>query len=234
LSLKIWWEHGQQNRNSHTDKFASSADKTYYVDAVNGNDNNDGLTAGTAFQTFAKAKPLIPKFLLHNLAINIIGNIAEDLTVSDVIIAYGKNLSIQGSTGVAANHTVTGAGQIAGVIGGTANNMGAILLGLTFTQTITLVGCDAFISACNPRKSGDAGIKASNARVRIISCDFGSGLNTICIQAVYNSKVISTTNTGNGTQYGLDATRNSEIGKESTQPTGTSANEHSVFGGVIR
>jgi lysophospholipase L1-like esterase len=53
------------------------------------------------------------------------------------------------------------------------------------------------------------------------------------IQADGNSKIYSNTNSGTGNTYGLVATSNSSIGKNGTQPSGTTA-EGSNTGGVIR
>src|SRR5690554_4381416 len=37
------------NHQAHLSDYASTATKTYYIDQTNGNDNNDGESAGTAF-----------------------------------------------------------------------------------------------------------------------------------------------------------------------------------------
>ena len=51
---------------------SSITDKTYYIDAVNGNDANDGLTSATAFKTWDKMTEVFPYFLVNNYTINII------------------------------------------------------------------------------------------------------------------------------------------------------------------
>ena len=56
------------------------------------------------------------------------------------------------------------------------------------------------------------------------------------IRTRYNSVLYSNTNADTGTapNYGLYAVEGSTIGKNSTQPTGTTANEYASQGGVIR
>jgi len=55
----------------------STSATTYYVNYTTGNDNNNGLAAGTAFKTFAKAIGLIPTYLKHDYSIYIAGDMSS-------------------------------------------------------------------------------------------------------------------------------------------------------------
>jgi len=60
--------------------------------------------------------------------------------------------------------------------------------------------------------------------------------NKYAINATSNSKVYSFNNDDTGTlpDIGLRSTSNTSIGKNGTQPSGSSSNEEALFGGVIR
>ena len=75
------------------------------------------------------------------------------------------------------------------------------------------------------------GIVATASNVNLEDCDISN--KSIAIKAMYNSNIISNNVTGSGNTYGLCSYNNSNIGKESTQPSGTTQ-EFAMSGGVIR
>lgn len=204
---------------------------TYYLDAVNGNDDNDGLTASTAFKTWSKTKDFIPKFLTEDVYINIIGNYSSDIVIP-TFIANDSRVFLKGDTGVASNHTITSV-RAYGVIGGRINGTGLSISSLT--SVFIFDGCIGVnIDNCIPYNAGGIGVSVSNSTVIVQRCVFGTSINDKCIEATFSSKVMSMNNSGSGITYGLRALRNASIGKEGTQPTGGISNENTSVGGVIR
>lgn len=66
-----------------------SADLTCYVDPINGSDENDGLTSGTAFRSFSRCISAIPRVLDGTVSITLLNDIKEDFTPLG-IGGYGK------------------------------------------------------------------------------------------------------------------------------------------------
>lgn len=82
--------------------------RTYYIDGTNGNDNNDGLTAATAFKTLMKAIGAANTYG-SNLRFIICSGGTYNWT-SSVAIATGKSLYIVSDTGVSGITITFGAG----------------------------------------------------------------------------------------------------------------------------
>jgi phage minor structural protein len=90
----------------------SNEDFTFYVNAVSGNDENDGLTSATALASFARAMQLTPRLCDGNVTIYIESDLVEDIVIAGYM---GLNaITIYGGirTGAAApyaytHHTIT-------------------------------------------------------------------------------------------------------------------------------
>ena len=92
--------HGLGNR-----PMVSTEVKTYYIDAVNGIDTNNGITAETAFKTWEKTKTMIPRFLLHKYTVKIIGNLSDDILIDS--ITGPAILYIEGNTTTPSNQVLS-------------------------------------------------------------------------------------------------------------------------------
>src|SRR5690606_8695130 len=125
--------------------YVSTEDKTYYIDAVNGNDENDGESPATAFKTWAKVESMIPRILHHGLEIRIIGNLPETVVLRNVItagMASGTdNLIITGDTEIPSNHQVNGVKLVSliGTDGGAF--LGVSVRNVRSTGLIEIYGC---------------------------------------------------------------------------------------------
>lgn len=219
--------------------YVSTEDKTYYIDAVNGNDENDGESPETAFKTWAKVESMIPRILHHRLEIRIIGHLPEVISVKGVIIVGGREyierLVIIGDTEIASNHEINGVNFVAvtGTDGGAY--MGCGISYVRSTGVIQVNGCTGVtIGECEPRNFGGMGISVGNSFVRINECDFGVDVVKDAIVARAVSRVFARNNVGNATDYGLMVAEGSTIFKFGTQPTGSKANEHIYQGGEIK
>ncbi|HHW03422.1 MAG TPA: hypothetical protein GXX35_11560 [Thermoanaerobacterales bacterium] len=208
----------------------STGSKTYYIDAVNGNDNNDGLTPQTAFKTWVKAEKMIPRFLYHTYTIKIIGNLPEAITLYNRIL-YGNFLIIAGNTTTPSNQQINGL-YIKGVIAGWSN--GVLVQYLRINGAVQIAGClGVKLLSCEPQNLGGIGVTVISAIVQVESCNFGTNIVQDAISAGL-AVVFSANNSGTATRYGLSSGSVSTIGKLGTQPTGTTANEFIDSGGVIR
>ncbi len=206
--------------------YTTTQDVTYYIDEVNGDDDNDGLTPGTAFKTWAKTESMIPLLCFHTVTIRIIGNLNETISISNRFCKSLNRITVRGDTATPGDH------QINGINAYTC--MGIRFQYLRINGLVDLRdGVNIDVRYCEPRNPGGKGVQVDHGIYYIALNDFGTDVVEDAIYAT-NSRVFSSTNTGNATQYGLHATVASTIGKVATQPTGSVANEHIATGGVIR
>jgi len=206
----------------------STANKSYYIDEVNGDDANGGEASDDAFETWAKMKGIIPIFLMHTWTIYIIGDLSTIVDLEARLI--GGELLVRGFTTTAAGHTVPSI-KVYNVNGKFHFNYLKIT---TSTVDIRYSLLFAYtLRYCDIMPSGIPGTFFSDCIAGLVQCAFGTDIVTTCIQS-QNSRIYSYLNSGNGTQYGLHASMAGTIGKNSTQPTGTTANEFTQTGGVIR
>lgn len=67
--------------NSESVVSYSADDITYYVNATTGNDENDGLTSGTALASVMRAISLIPRSIDGQVVINVLSDTREDISI---------------------------------------------------------------------------------------------------------------------------------------------------------
>lgn len=205
----------------------TTADITYYVDATNGNNSNNGLANGTAFKTIQHAIDILPQIINNVVTINIAaGTYNEDVYISGF---NGKgSISLLGDTTVSSTRNVSS---------------------ITISST-----CKTTIRGLNLTSTGFAiyVVNSLNANINYCQCIvsssnlgflFDSSIGTISnstisnrAQGIYStncSTIYSNTNSGTGNTIGLFSTSASTIGKNGAQPGGTTA-ETSGAGGVIR
>jgi hypothetical protein len=208
----------------------TTADITYYV-RPDGNDNNDGLsnTAGGAFKTITKAISIIPHIVNHNFTINV-----ADGTYNEVVTLEGKNgsglCSLVGNPATPANVKVNSMilrrCTIAVVLNGfesttTTDN------GFTFNRVV-----GAFVSnlRCVTVSASFGGILIQFSTATLTTSTFSNRSRGLDVQAA--SIVASENNSGTGNTTGLYAIQASKIGKNGTQPAGTTS-ESSAGGAQI-
>jgi hypothetical protein len=222
--------------NAHLADNAAHAtinDITYYINSSTGNDNNNGLSSGTAFKTIMKAINLIPQKVNHTVTINVAsGTYSEDVLIRGFV---GKGtIKLYGGTDLATavnyivnlieirNCTLTV--DVKGFIATTTTTIPFVIsncIRVTASYLVTTVSAttlDGFyvvysgasLTAC----------KASN-RAKAVSV----GTNTNIMVATWDS--------GSGNTVGLYAEFGGEIIKVNTQPSGTTA-EVTSYGGVIK
>lgn len=209
--------------------YTTTQDVIYYVDEVNGDDGNDGLTSGTAFKTWAKVNSMIPMFVLHNIEVRVIGNISGVYLNGRVI---GGFLKIIGDTEDNINHVMTFEGNrpFYGIVGGSTGAAGSSfrLEAFTINMDFIVYGCQAFCMFSIKLQQ----LSFQNTTAYTVFCEYsGDGDGLI---AIYQSLITSFNASGTVDGYGLKASHGSIIAKRGTQPTGNTANEFTEYGGVIR
>lgn len=127
-------------------------DITFYIDAVNGNDNNDGLTSGTALATWERFQYIVSNeinFAWHALNI-VVSNMASATYYLDVgylqnvgaisATGFGSNVKLQKINTVAdyAYLPVNPLGSIAGATATIAYTKNQTIATATLTQDTTL------------------------------------------------------------------------------------------------
>ncbi|MCM0648625.1 hypothetical protein NBE98_09590 [Clostridium swellfunianum] len=200
--------------------------RTYYVNASTGNDNNDGLTAGTAFKTIGKAVGVLPQIINHAIMISVAaGDYVEDVYLNGKV--GNGNISIIG-----AGKTITKVRYIEG-------NQCTIQLYIKSLATTTNVDTMRFFR-CNYVIIEDAtniASLASSAFVIFIASHGilkNSSINYayVVAQAIDMSNVLVANNTGSGNTYNIMANA-STVYKSGTQPSATTA-EFLSNGGEVR
>ena len=222
------------NINSITPKMTTAA-INYFVNVTSGSDSNNGLSAGAAFQSLQTAINKLPQV------------INDTVTIQCATGTYSENLSIQGFMGkglllvyggssyanATANFTITKIAAyhvkclttIRGWVASIATGRG---FDLQANDTIALQYCDCVASAV--ATSDPAVYALYNAYVNVVSCNFS---NRFAGVFSLGSRVFSNTNAGSNNTYGLLCQNVGTIGKNGTQPTGTT-NESATLGGEIR
>ncbi len=195
--------------------------RTVYINYSSGADENNGLTVGTAFKTFNRALDSLPLQSGAESKIILIGNYPSAINIS---CKHVYNLIIEGSTTNPSTQIISGAISIVSSSRVTVRYVTCEKL-LAYSSIIEINACAFTVSASD-------GVYANFSVMKVVNCNFGSAADK-CINADAGSTVYSESNSGSG-NYGLAAYAGSTIGKGGTQPTGTTANELTTGGGVIR
>jgi hypothetical protein len=220
-----------KNNLSFKTPAATTANITYYVDVANGLDTNDGLTSNTAFKTITMAFNSVPVLVNHTVTINVA---AGDYSGEGNLTLFGA----------------TGKGTI-NVLGDTANTTSYIISKIAISRCTIPVVVRGFISTitgssgftavhsinvtfnyCSiivPANTQD-GVNAINSIITVSNCilsDHNNGIRAI------NSTIYSENNSGTGNTVGLLAEHAGTIGKNGTQPAGSTAEMYNT-GGIIR
>ncbi|BDR64415.1 BppU family phage baseplate upper protein [Clostridium tetani] len=211
----------------------STEDITYYVDEINGSDDNDGLSKDTAFKTLRKAIESIPSISGSQYIIDIISDIHlnEGLYINNKFLVQISLLILSSN-----NSTIYGEDAIYGRTLTFSGIPDIRIESIKFDKCILYISKVRYgkIYSCNfIGVRNNSAIKCSDGSfIRIANCDF-KNIGSTCIYTIENAHVHSFNNSGQGS-IGLNARQGGVISKEGTQPTGTTYNEFTISGGVIR
>lgn len=207
----------------------TTSDLTFYVDALNGRDENDGLTPATAFQTIKKAVDSLPPIIRHTVTIQL----ADGIYNERVLISgfYGQVIEVRGNDTNPTNVKVSSFHLLRNSCDITFFNLE--IIGADY-NAIQIDNNGFLIQLYNIKiqtTSNFDGIVTAASNVRVENCTISNRQSAII--CYNNSKVFSKNNTGSGNNTGLSALEGSTIAKEGSQPSGIVA-EYAGAGGVIR
>ena len=176
-----------------------TGNKTYYVDATNGDDTNDGLTTDTPFKTMGKAWKMIPTFFSSVYTIKIIGDYSDTVFFEPKIATEFSNRIIIMSNDESNISTITGSWYFI--------NINAVGYGTSTIYAGLYLGSLKFVGA---------GIQFYGCKEGYVNnCIFDGTTSMTNFVYVYNSNVTVSKNTFTGkTSSGLSliyATRHSSL-----------------------
>ena len=206
--------------------------KTYYIDAVNGDDGNGGESSDDAFKTWAKAETMIPVFIMHDYEVITLGDLPEGILLEGRTTISGGSLSIKGDKETTPYYAVNKI-DVLSCFGDIRIQYFRTTTDRTFVGYSMLPRLDGirFIHHDAPATSRAFDLEACIMGLR--DCNVGTDKAQDGIFAT-NCRLVSHDNSGNATRYGLYANNSAVIAKRNGQPTGTTTNEYTAYGGVIR
>lgn len=210
----------------------STEAKTYYIDAVSGDDGNGGESSGDAFKTWAKAETMIPVFIMHDYEVITLGNLSEDIFLEGRTTISGGSLSIKGDKETTPYYTVNKI-DVLSCFGDIRIQYFRTTTDRTFVGYSMLPRLDGVRFIHHDASATSRAFDLEACIMGLRDCNVGTDKAQDGIFAT-NCRLVSHDNSGNATRYGLYANNGAVIAKRNGQPTGTTANEYTAFGGVIR
>ncbi|AJA42604.1 tail-collar fiber family protein (endogenous virus) [Clostridium phage phiCT453B] len=198
-----------------------------YIDGVNGSDSNNGLSKLKPLKTLKASFNKIPRFY-SKVEIEVIGDI--ELTNNEFLsnkFGDSNKITIYSSNGSCIKSSKK--------LDFFLDNITWIIIKDIIIDTVEMTArfgtyCD--ISNVTLKNQTVAFNAIYNSGIKATKCKF-ENVDNICILSKYGSRIHSVDNEGSA-GYGLIAREGGVISKEGTQPTGTTANEYTTNGGVIR
>lgn len=205
----------------------------YYVNVSTGSDSNDGLTSGSAFKTIAKAISKIPQIVNHTVTINVAAGIYSEGIVLVGFMGAGM-INVYGSLSNVLNDS--NSYSVSNIyINGCASPISIKGFKFTATSADSTVSNsrDVSVSYCRAVEPAPSNIAviAINASLTAAYNEFSNHSSAIFARS--RAIVHSENNTGSGNTTGLVCDSTATIGKQGTQPSGTTA-EYAGISGQIR
>lgn len=210
----------------------STEAKTYYIDAVSGDDGNGGESSGDAFKTWAKAETMIPVFIMHDYEVITLGNLSEDIFLEGRTTLSGGSLSIKGDKETTPYYTVNKI-DVLSCFGDIRIQYFRTTTDRTFVGYSMLPRLDGVRFIHHDASATSRAFDLEACIMGLRDCNVGTDKAQDGIFAT-NCRLVSHDNSGNATRYGIYANNSAVVAKRNGQPTGTTANEYTAFGGVIR
>ena len=210
----------------------STEAKTYYIDATNGDDGNSGEASDDAFKTWAKAETMIPVFIMHDYEVITLGDLPEGILLEGRTTIAGGSLTIKGNKETAPYYAVNLI-DVLSCLGDIRIQHFRTTTDRTFVGYSMLPRLDGVRFIHHDASATSRAFDLEACIMGLRDCDIGTDKAQDGIFAT-NCRLVSHDNSGNATRYGLYANNSAVIAKRNGQPTGTTANEYTAYGGVIR
>ena len=206
--------------------------KTYYIDAVNGDDGNGGESSDDAFKTWAKAETMIPVFIMHDYEVITLGDLPEGILLEGRTTISGGSLSIKGDKETTPYYAVNKI-DVLSCFGDIRIQYFRTTTDRTFVGYSMLPRLDGVRFIHHDASTTSRAFDLEACIMGLRDCNVGTDKAQDGIFAT-NCRLVSHDNSGNATRYGLYANNSAVIAKRNGQPTGTTTNEYTAYGGVIR
>lgn len=209
----------------------TTADISYFVNPVTGNDSNTGFSSGAALKTIQAAINKLPLIINHTVTITVAIGTSSEVVIMKNFMGGGTVLVVgdpfDSSNYVASSFQVTGCKctiHVSGMkLSSTTDN------GITATDSSNLGVDRCTIDGSATSFQAIQFLRSQGVVTNSSLSNHGGGITADELSTVY-----SVNNSGTGNVIGLISRGASTIGKGSaTQPGGTTA-ESQGFGGVIR
>lgn len=210
----------------HLDEYATTQNLTFYVNAINGSDSNDGKTNDNAFKTIQKAINMLPKFVDHTVTINVAEGVYDDNVDIRGFVGRGR-IILNGSTVLTTERTITKL---------TINNvtLRITVSGFALTQDVNISYAANYVEVARLKLLSNTSVQGifiwGSPLVSVENCEITERTNAITVN---HGKVYSSNNIGTGNVFGLLSQRGATLSKSGTQPSGNTTESFNT-GGVIR
>lgn len=222
-----------EKANLATTPSKTIANITFFVDASNGNDDNDGLQISSPFKTISKAISMIPQIVNHTVNINVSSGVYNE-NINIMGFVGNGSISINGGTNIdeAVDFVVNSCFvklcscniSIKGFFVNTTENNGFSLYSNIYVSISFCI--------CNSTTSSWSGVYCTNGgTLNISNCSISN--RYIAIKSNLGALIISDSNEGDNNTTVLNSTSGGTIAKKGTQPSGVTA-ELIYNGGDIR
>ena len=210
----------------------SIANKTYYIDSVDGDDSNSGESAEDAWETWAKAETMIPVFILHDYLVISLDDLPEGLMLEGRTTVSGGSLIVKGDKETTPYYSVNSI-DVLSCFGDIRIQYFRTTTDRTFIGYSMLPRLDGIRFIHHDAASTSRAFDLEACIMGLRDCNVGTNKAQDGVFAT-NCRLVSHDNSGNATRYGIYANNSAVVAKRDTQPTGSTANEYTAFGGVIR
>lgn len=209
------------------ENIATQADATYYVNVTTGNDSNAGTSAGAPFKTIQAAINKLSQTVNHNIVINVAAGDYSAYPPINILGFTGKgSITINGGAAVGDSYLTPQVVITSCYVTISITGIRAVNAGENFTVKNSSDVTFNYCKADNVSTTAD-GFAIYSSRVTIANSLINNKRSGI--GATARSIVYSQNNTGGTNTYGLLCAEASKIGKNGTQPAGTTA--ENVFNG---
>lgn len=171
----------------------------YYIDPINGNDTNDGLTPATAFKTHAKLESIMPfgTLISDNTNVFIMNNLPSTDPIN-IRVSLVPNITL----GYYGGMTTTIGNGASSILTGSLSNVVAINRSLNVPWQFTDVNVPSWSSYLGKRYRITSGLNAGN--FGYIAKDLGSGAARVSAPAVISNVISGLGAFANGDSYVLE------------------------------
>lgn len=205
-----------ENAKDITEYFKQKETLNYYVDYVNGSDDNDGLTTSTAFKTIEKAWNSIPVVVNAAYKITLLSDYSADINIGNKLLISSMNIDFN-------SKNLSGT-----IVEGLCKGSGGLgLYNINSCPEIAISNSNAYIFNCKTNR-----LTLTNGYEIIESSTITANESNYGIVGKVNNFCLLKTSIVNGS-YGIHAEDGARIIKNAFTNNATTTKEEILRGGEI-